>query len=125
MKKTIEITHFKEGRRKLVSVPDGRLKSKFVLYESDFDDLMALGVSPLWHYYHDSVAIVRSGGKEVPVGRLIRDAKEGQIVIAQDGNPFNLRRENLILAPGMSKSRARGIIVKPYKQTHTVKNIYN
>jgi hypothetical protein len=123
--KQVEITHFKEGRRKLVSVPDGRLKSKFVLYETDFDDLMALGVSPLWHYYHDSIAIVRSGGKEVAVGRLIRDAREGQIVITQDGNPFNLRRDNLLIASGQSKYRARDIIVKPYKTTIQLKHTYH
>jgi hypothetical protein len=123
--KQIEITHFKEGRRNLVSVTDGRLKSKFVLYETDFDDLMALGVSPLWHFYHDSIAIVRSGGKEVPVGRLIRDAREGQIVVAQDGNPFNLRKDNLVLAPGYSKYRARDMIVRPFKKTHTIKDIYD
>jgi hypothetical protein len=123
--KQIEITHFKEERRKLVSVPDGRLKSKFVLYETDFDDLMALGVSPLWHYYHDSIAIVRSGGKEVSLGRLIRDAREGQIVVAQDGNPFNLRRDNLLVAPGQSKYRARDIIVKPYKANIHVKHIHH
>src|ERR1700722_6731490 len=116
--KQIEITHFKEGLRDLVSVPDGRLKSKFILYETDFDDLMALGVSPLWHYYHDSIAVVRSGGKELPVGRLIRDARDGQMVIAQDGNPFNLRRDNLLLAPGQSKFRARDMVVRPFKQTH-------
>lgn len=118
--KIIEIENFREGKRKLVAVPVKTVKSKFVLYTDDFNDLMALGVSPHWHFYHNQ-AIVRSGGKEISIARLIRDARANQIVLARDGNPFNLRRENLVIAPGSSKFRARDIIIKPYKTNITIK----
>ena len=124
MKRIIEIQHFREGKRKLVAVPVTTVKSKFILYEDDWKDLIALGVSPLWHYYH-KMAIVRSAGKEIPVARLIRDARPHQLVTSLDGNPFNLRKDNLILAPGYSRFRARDMIVRPFKQTHTIKDIYN
>jgi hypothetical protein len=115
--KIIEIENFREGKRKLVAVPVKTVKSKFVLYADDFNDLMALGVSPHWHFYHNQ-AIVRNGGKEISIARLIRDARANQIVLAKDDNPFNLRRENLVIGPGSSKFRARDIIIKPYKQTN-------
>jgi hypothetical protein len=123
VKKIIEIENFREGKRKLVAVPVKTVKSKFVLYADDFNDLMALGVSPHWHFYHNQ-AIVRNDGKEISIARLIRDARANQIVLARDGNPFNLRRENLVIAPGSSKFRARDMIIRTYKQTHTVKYIH-
>ena len=121
--KIIEIENFREGKHKLVAVPVRTVKSKFVLYVDDFNDLMALGVSPHWHFYHDQ-AIVRNNGKEISIARLIRDARANQIVLATDGNPFNLRRENLVIAPGSSKFRARDIITKPYKTNIHIKHAH-
>jgi hypothetical protein len=120
--KIIEIENFREGKRKLVAVPVKTVKSKFVLCADDFKDLMALGVSPHWHFYHNQ-AIVRNNGKEISIARLIRDARANQIVLAKDGNPFNLRRENLVIGPGSSKFRARDIIIKSYKTNTTIKYI--
>jgi hypothetical protein len=117
VKNIIEIENFREGGRKLVAVPVKTVKSKFVLYADDFNDLMSLGVSPHWHFYHNQ-AIVRNSGKEISIARLIRDARANQIVLAKDGNPFNLRRENLVIAPGSSKFRARDIIIRPYKKAN-------
>ena len=100
--KQIEIEHFREGKRKLVAVPIKTVKSKAILYTDDYDDLRSIGVLPHWHFYHNQI-IVRNDGKEIAIARLIRDAAASQIVLYKDDNPFNLRRENLIVGPGSSK----------------------
>ncbi len=103
----IEVVHFEEGKQSLVGVPLARSKLIAILLKSDFHDLISLGVSTTgWRLYHKQV-VVRHDRWYVSVGRMIRDADKNQKVIPKDGNPLNLRRDNLILAPGRAKFRAR------------------
>lgn len=120
---TIEIYHFKKGKRKLISLPVQNATDRAVLYESDFDDLMQLGISPKWKLNHNQV-LVRSGGKDIVIARLIRGASPKQKVVSLDDSPFNLRRENLVISPGSSKIKARDYIVRAYKQRLDIKHTY-
>jgi hypothetical protein len=124
MSKIVDITHFKEGKRKLVAVPVNGVKTKAVLYLDDWNDLLSIGVSPVWSFYRNQV-VVRSRGKvrEVAIVRLLRDARAYQKVLPKDENPFNLRRDNLVLSPGSSRYRARDMISIP-KYIKEVRNVY-
>jgi hypothetical protein len=102
----IEVVHFEEGKQSLVRVPLAGSKLRAILLKSDFHDLMSLGVSTAgWKLYHKQV-VVRNNRWYVSVGRMIRNADKNQKVIPKDGNPLNLRRDNLLLA-GRAKFRAR------------------
>jgi len=104
----IEVVHFKEGKQSLVGIPLVGSKLRAILLKSDFHDLMSLGVSTAgWRLYHKQVVVRNNNGWYVSVGRMIRDADKNQKVIPKDDNPLNLRRDNLILAPGRAKFRAR------------------
>jgi len=103
----IKIKHFEEGNQSLVGVPLVASKLRAVLLKADFNDLMSLGISTAgWKLYHKQV-VVRNNRWYVSIGRMIRDADKNQKVIPKDGNPLNLRRDNVILAPGRAKFRAR------------------
>jgi len=103
----IEVVHFEEGKQSLVGVPLAGSKRRAILLKSDFHNLMSLGVSTAgWRLYHKQV-VARNNRWYVSVGRMIRDADKHQKVIPKDGNPLNLRRDNLMLAPGRAKFRAR------------------
>ncbi len=102
-----KIEHFKEGKQSLVGVPLVASTLRAILLKSDFNDLMSLGTPTAgWKLYHKQV-VVRNNRWYVSIGRIIRDADKNQKVIPKDGDPLNLRRENLILAPGRAKFRAR------------------
>jgi len=101
----IEVVHFEEGKQSLVGVPLAGSKLRAILLKLDFHDLMSLGVSSAG-WKHKQV-VLRNNRWYVSVGRMIRDADKNQKVIPKDGNPLNLRRDNLILAPGRAKFRAR------------------
>ncbi len=103
----IEVVHFEEGKQSLVGVPLEGSKLRAILLKSDFHDLMSLGVSTAgWRLYHKQV-VVRNNRWYVSVGRMIRDADKNQKAMPRDGDPLNLRRDNLMLAPGRAKFRAR------------------
>ena len=103
----IEVVHFEEGKQSLVGVPLVGSKLRAILLKSDFHHLMSLGVSTSeWKLYHKQV-VARNNRWYVSVGRMIRNADKNQKVIPKDGNPLNLRRENLMVAPGRAKFRAR------------------
>jgi hypothetical protein len=119
----IEVIHFKEGADRLVSVPLGASDKKAILLETDFDDLMALGVSPRWKLYHGQV-MARNGGRDFAIGRLIRHATKGERVDTKDGDPTNLRRSNLVLTPGQSHYSARDMVLgKSHKNKIQIEHI--
>jgi len=88
-------------------VPIANFPDKYVsLYEEDLEELLALGIDMHWKFSNGNVW-VGSGNKRIAVARLICDADVGQQVFFLDRNPFNMLRENLVLAPGRAKYRAR------------------
>ena len=118
----IDVVHFKEANKKLVRVPLANSKWQAVLYETDFKDLVDLGISPKWRLYHKQV-VVRNNGKNIAIARLIRRAGVKQVVISIDSDPCNLRKENLVLSSGNARYDARNIIVRPFKPQHILENI--
>ena len=65
----------------------------------DYELLMSLGVSPNWQCTGGSV-VARTPKGTMLVGRILMDAKRGQQVRYLDGNPLNLRRDNLTIKQG-------------------------
>lgn len=74
-------------------------KSQATIDLEDYELLMSLGVSPNWQCAGGSV-VARTPKGPMLVGRILTDAKAGQQVRYLDGNPLNLRRENLIIKQG-------------------------
>lgn len=87
--------------REVSYVPLGRSGSKTaVLYKDDLDYLMRLGVGNRWIANPNQNYVLCFGnkpGKRIMVARLLLNAGPGNRVHYKDGNPLNLRRDNLSL----------------------------
>jgi hypothetical protein len=81
-----------------------------VLYEEDLEELIKLGVKMQWKWQNGNVWSQNSG-QRLSIARLILDAGVGEQVLFLDRDPLNLLRENLIIAPGGGRYRARDQIV--------------
>jgi len=82
------------------------------LYAESYQRLMDAGFSPCWQHTGDgrgnayatlSAYNPKGTDRLVPVARLIAQAEAGQVVQYADGNPFNLRDENLKLMAGTAR----------------------
>jgi hypothetical protein len=111
--KHLTIKHFKENNISLVAVPLGSSGKKAVLNEEDFDNLILMGVSPVWSYSQEQV-LVRNKKKSLSVVRLLVDAEAGTHVRYRDGDSTNLRRSNLVIADGSSKYRTRDLFTNEF-----------
>src|SRR5258708_4416245 len=84
------------------------------LNENDFHELLSLGIRPDWTYNFHSryVVVVRpnSWKNAIPVARIIMDAGRGESVKYLNNNTLDLRRKNLIIAPGSAQRRARDFL---------------
>lgn len=69
--------------------------------QSDLDRLRGHGVVNNWFLGHrkDRVLVKPPAGNVTPVDLLIMEPKDHQTVVFKDGDPTNLTRDNLILAP--------------------------
>jgi hypothetical protein len=81
--------------------------------------LLALGISPIWHYRDDKgvVAWLKKWRRWGSLARLIVDAGPGTNVIFNDGNKLNCRSDNLIITDekrGGTKLRYRDGIQPTY-----------
>ena len=102
----LTITHFKDGDlTPMVSVPLTNVNESAILYQDDFDLLMSLGLDARWRL--NANLVIARGNGQIPVARVIADSKKGEKVQYEDGNPLNLRRENLLTVTGGGKSSAR------------------
>lgn len=74
---------------------------------TDFGELLVLaGKKQRWYLKgndHGVVTCQLGNGKDVCVARVIMRAGRGEMVEYKDGDPLNLRRSNLRLAPGPGK----------------------
>ena len=95
--------------RQVLSIPLGNFDRYVSIYRQDYEELMTFGISPKWKYNQGHVW-VRHNGKDLCVGRLILDAGKRQKYLLLDKNPLNLKRDNLVLAPGVAKTRTRDLI---------------
>lgn len=83
----------------------------------DYQELIALGLSANWsatkgYVQCRALAVDYGHSRGVPlVARVLLGAKPGQTVRYSDGNPKNLRRENLTLVDkGYSVTDPRGLL---------------
>lgn len=97
----------------LVDVPLSRGRHA-TLDAADFDHLTAdCGFTPAWQVNSDGkgkdyVRCTVSGlpkNGNIVVARLVTKARRGQVVRYRDGNPLNLRRENLAIEGGYATAR--------------------
>lgn len=92
-----------ENDKELCIVPLGPRQHKVaMIYKEDYDFLMKLGVSQAWNTlnkgaYVYAASFERGKASPVMIGRILMNAKEGQHVKYLDGDPTNLRRENMRL----------------------------
>lgn len=99
----IELIH--EGARVLARVSLGRSGTKFAeIWRDDWEFLRKLGTPENWNSVgsngHVTVCTPRASGNHIAVGRILLNAGPGETVRYLDGNPLNLRRENLRLVKG-------------------------
>jgi hypothetical protein len=107
-----------EKGKKIVLVPlsdkaNGRHTA--IVYEKDWDELIALGLSPRWRFKIDGkfrrVTVWNTGAhREVEVARLIVAAGPGQGIVYVNNNPLDLRTGNLGLGTGRGKYKDRDLI---------------
>lgn len=99
------------GVRDVVQVPLGRSGSEGAKVDQrDWDELRSLGVSPNWSLSNGSVVAGGPGRSRVYVARVLMDAKAGERVEYQDGNPLNLCRSNLSVREGFSTRHDRALL---------------
>jgi hypothetical protein len=95
-----------EGNRLiLVPLDDDKAPKYAMVYEIDYEDMMDLGLSPMWRIRKDRKQIRVVVGlpairQDVAVARIIIGAGEGQAVGYANGNPLDLRSSNLVIDIG-------------------------
>jgi len=108
---TIKIIH-EDG---ICRVPIDRHPDKFAtLSDEDLDELIRLDVDLQWRLVNGNVC-TRSDGKNVSIARLICDTGAKEVVLFVDKDHLNLLRENMVIAPGSAKFKARDQIEPTYK----------
>src|SRR5689334_5240517 len=101
----IEVHHYiDEDGDPIVSVPLPNTSKRVHLFQEDFISLIEMGLSPRWRVINGHVA---ESGSRLNVTRLVADVSKGEIVQLKDGDPFNLKRSNLIISSGQGRYDAR------------------
>lgn len=123
---TVKVKHTTVDGKRLIHIPLDVKKGGTdfcTMEQSAFNDLLDLGVPPLFKYKNGCVW-VRSKGKarysksaDVCVARVMLDCEVGQTVRYLDQNPKNLCSSNLLVCHGMSLYKARDLISKQFPPT--------
>lgn len=105
--------------RAIVLVPLANYPVPAKLFEADFDALRAAGLTDHWTFNNtgNGHAYVRAGhysspGKLITVARVIEGAGPRVAVKYADGNPLNLRRDNLYLGRGNAAKSFPAITIR-------------
>lgn len=94
----VEITHYPdEDLTPIVSVPLTNSKRSVLLYQDDFNTLMDLGVDPRWKLVN---GVIYEKGGTIAISRLVADTCINEKVSLRDGDPCNLKRDNLVKYKG-------------------------
>jgi hypothetical protein len=107
------INHVMHNGLELALVPLGRFAAKghALIYADDLVMLDALGLSLVWNRNRLNGTVFapasRASGGNVQVARVLLDLGEGRIVRYRNGNPTDLRRENLQVCDGNAVRRDR------------------
>lgn len=102
MAKLIQI-YTDEFQHAVARVPLGheqRPKGEALIYLEDFNELVALGLSPSWNITPQNYVIApaaQAPGNSVQVARVLLDAGPGQRVRYINGNTLDLRGRNILL----------------------------
>lgn len=117
MKKEVKTIEFQEGDTPMVMVPTGKEKIA-TLYKEDYDRLIELGAYKRWQLIKDKYVrcATRKGQGHVMIARALVNCPPGYCVVYLDGNPLNLRRENLGIRKGQGKHDARGLMYREQEE---------
>jgi hypothetical protein len=103
MKTEVTITHSMDNNNEpIVSVPMTNVDKSALLRQDDFNRLYEAGLDPRWRFGQGQV--YERGKSKVSISRLIADANPGDKVQYRDNDGLNLKRDNLVIANGSSKS---------------------
>lgn len=103
-------------RKGLAFVPLGvrGAKGVAVVHDDDLSMLEDLGLSMRWNRHPDTGAVFapapRASGGNVLVSRVLVNAGPGQNVTYRNGDPSDLRRENLSVVSGNATRRDRNYL---------------
>ncbi|MHB9435687.1 MULTISPECIES: hypothetical protein [unclassified Mesorhizobium] len=78
----------------------------------DYNELTALKLYPNWSILGGSVSARGPDGLRLIVARVLTDAKAGEVVEYLDGDPLNLRRENMSIRDGFSTKHDRALLIE-------------
>jgi len=107
----VRITDSKDGGI-CVSVPLARTgANEAVLDLQDYNELISLGLYPNWSLLGRNVSARGPLGLRLLVARILTDARPGEVVWYRDGNPLNLRRQNLGIKEGFSIKHDRQLLL--------------
>jgi hypothetical protein len=109
----VTVKHYAKNNKSLVDVPLGR-GGFATIEEKDFNELMKLGVSPVWRVKDDTIC-VSVGRNSIPIGRILLSLDKGQCLRYLDHDSKNLVRSNLVVKNGMSKYNARDMLTDEFK----------
>ncbi|MBA4129894.1 MAG: hypothetical protein C0519_00560 [Hyphomicrobium sp.] len=115
-KATIQLS---EQGNEVVYMPLGRNTGKAaILYRDDLDRLLVKkGINTRWYCNNDNYPlVVGKQNKRIMIARLLMDAEPEQRVMYRDGNPLNLRRENLYLKDTAHKKITNDIAYVPLRR---------
>ncbi len=104
MNRTVTVTRSKDDDGvPIISIPIANSNKPAILYQEDFDLLLSLNIDPRWTF---NANLVLERG-QLPIARILFDAKAGEKVRYKDGNSLNLKRDNLLKAKGGARSNTR------------------
>jgi hypothetical protein len=110
-----------ENGTRIVQVPlDDKGRKYAIVDELMFQDLIDLGLSPIWRAKNDRnrdrvVIWNRTTNQDTAIARVLMDAGRRQSVVHANGDPLDLRTNNLVLGAGKGTRRDREDI-KPSPQ---------
>jgi hypothetical protein len=120
----IEIRHDRNG---LVSIPLSNSERMVTMSEDDYNMLINLEVTFPWLLRQDAIYF-KSGTSYINIGRLILDCSPGFKTSFIDADPCNMRRDNMLLLKGSSKTSARSEInktaIQSKRQKIEVRHLY-
>jgi hypothetical protein len=116
-----------ENGNRIVQVPlDDEGMKYAIVDEVVFQDLVDLGLSPIWRVKNDRnrdrvVIWNRTTNQDTAIARVIMDAGRRQAVVHANGDPLDLRTNNLVLGSGKGTRKDReDIKPSPQFNYHTI-----
>lgn len=121
------VLNIQEFGRPLVYVPLGKDNAKAaILYKDDYEFVLKLGTSNKWTATkRNCVTCNCSGasGYKLSVARIMLDCGKGEKVTYLDGNPLNLRRENLRKQPSKRTVRRDRDVLTNFVRSQEAKRV--